>query len=138
MATEQTSRVATEEASFPKWASWLATLVGLWLVVSPFVLTGAITEDTAMWSTTVGGLAVLLLGGYAAYSLRTDVGTETGTAGEWAGWVTAIVGIWLAVSPFVLTGPIAEGTALWSTVVGGAIAAILTAFTGYEVHTAGA
>lgn len=138
MATEQTSRVATESASFPKWASWLATIVGLWLVVSPFVLSGAIAEGTPMWSTTISGLAVLLLAGYGAYSLRTDVETETNTAGEVSGWIAAVVGIWLLASPFVLTGALAEGTAMWSTSLGGAIVAILTAFTGYEVHAAGA
>ncbi len=70
MATEQSSTVATDSASFPKWASWLAALVGVWLIASPFVLDGAIAEGTAMWSTAIGGALALLLGAFTGYDIH--------------------------------------------------------------------
>lgn len=70
MATEQPSTVTAESGSLAKWGSWLAGLVGLWVLASPFVLTGEIAEGTPMWSNVVGGLAILILGAYAGYFLH--------------------------------------------------------------------
>jgi hypothetical protein len=59
MATEQASSVTTEAASIAKRSSWIAALVVLWVLVSPFVLSEAITSGPAMWSNIVAGLLVL-------------------------------------------------------------------------------
>jgi uncharacterized membrane protein YczE len=131
MATEQPSTVTTESGSLAKWASWLAGLVGLWVLVSPFVLTGEITEGTPLWSNVLGGLAILILAAYGAYAIRSLAETATNTAGEWSGWIAAIAGLWILASPFVLSGEIAEGTVMWSNVIGGVIALVLAAYAGY-------
>lgn len=47
-----------------------------------------------------------------------------------SGWLAATVGVSITVSPFVLTGPVGEGTAMVSTVVAGIVAAMFAGYTG--------
>jgi len=62
-------------------AAGLAALLGLWLIVSPFVydieVAGAeITSEIGFWNDVIVGLLVLALGVYSAYEARdVDVGT---------------------------------------------------------------
>lgn len=137
MATEQPSSVTTESGSLAKWASWLAGLVGLWVLVSPFVLEGTITEGNPMWSNVVGGLVILVLGAYGAFAIRSRAETETNTPGELGGWIAALSGLWIGVSPFLLSGEIAEGNPLFSNVVAGLMALLLAAYAGYYLHSRG-
>lgn len=137
MATEQASAVPTESGSLAKWASWIAALVGLWLAVSPFVLSGPIQSGTVMWSHVLGGIVIAVLAGFGAYAYRTHAATRGGSAAEWSGWIAALAGLWLLVSPFVLTGAIAESTPMFATLGGGIVALVLAAYTGYEMPTEG-
>ncbi|MFW6376862.1 MAG: SPW repeat protein, partial [archaeon] len=134
MATEQPSTVTTESGSLAKWARWLAGLVGLWVLASPFVLSGEIAEGTPMWSNVVGGLAILILAAYGAYAIRSLAETATNTAGEWSGWIAAIAGLWIGISPFVLEGSITEGNPMFSNVVAGLLALVLAAYAGYSLR----
>lgn len=132
MATEQAASVPTETGSLTKWASWLAALVGLWVLVSPFVLSGPFTSGTAMWSNVVAGIVVFVLAAFAAYELRTAVpGSEWS---EWSGWLAALAGLWILASPFVLTGSITAGNPMYSNVAAGIVAAALAAYAGYGVE----
>lgn len=135
MATEQASAVPTESGSLAKWASWIAALVGLWLAVSPFVLSGPIQSGTVMWSNVLGGILIAVLAGFAAYAYRTHPATRESGGPEWSGWIAALAGLWLLVSPFVLTGTIAEGTPMYATLGGGIVALMLAAYAGYEMPT---
>lgn len=132
MATEQASSVSTEPASLAKWTSWLAALVGLWVLVSPFALTGSIASGTAMWSNVIAGVLVLVLAAYGAYALRSSA--VTNVAAEWSGWLAGLAGLWILVSPFVLTGAIASGNPMYSNVIAGGIAAVLAAYAGYAME----
>ncbi|MFB6147163.1 MAG: SPW repeat protein [Halobacteriaceae archaeon] len=135
MATTDTSTATLPSGSFAKWTSWLAALVGLWVVVSPFVLTGSFGGGTPMLSSVVAGLAILVLGAYTSYAIRSAAEGASGTWPEWSGWIGALAGLWIAFSPFVLSGSIGSGTPMLSSVVGGLVALVLTAYTGYEIHT---
>lgn len=70
MATEQATTVTTESGSLAKWASWLAGVVGLWVLASPFVLDGAVGSGAPMWSNVAGGAIALILAAYAGYVLH--------------------------------------------------------------------
>jgi len=135
MATEQPSTVTAKSGSLAKWGSWLAGLVGLWVLASPFVLTGEIAEGTPMWSNVVGGLAILILGAYGAYTIRSLAETATNTPAEWSGWIAALAGLWIGVSPFVLSGELAEGNPMWSNLGAGIVALVLAAYAGYFLHS---
>ena len=60
-------------------ASALAALLGLWLVVSPWVYgAGATVNPAGFWNDVVIGLVVLALGAYSVYEAREhDVATPT-------------------------------------------------------------
>lgn len=135
MATKEAPTVTTEYGSLPKWASWLGALVGLWVVVSPFVLSGSIADGTPLWSNAVAGIVVLILAAFAAYTIRTAAEAATNSAGEWSGWIAALAGLWILVSPFVLSGTIGSGAVMWSNVIGGGIAFILAGYAGYHLHS---
>lgn len=134
MATEQASQVTTEYGSLPKLGNWLAALVGLWLIVSSFVLTGSIESGTPMWSTVVAGVIILVLPAFAAYAIRSTAEAAKNSTGELAAWLAAIVGLWIIASPFVLTGAVESGTVLYSNIGAGAIAFILAGYAGYFLH----
>lgn len=135
MAIEQASRVRTEYGSLPKWGNWVAAVVGMWVLVSPFVLTGSIQSSTPMWSNAIGGAVVLILPAFAAYAIRSTAETAKNSIGEWSGWFAALAGLWILVSPFVLTGAIETGTVLWSNIIAGGLALILAGYAGYYLHT---
>lgn len=135
MATEDASTVTTESGSLAKWANWIAALIGLWVLVSPFILSGSIAEGSALWSTVAAGLVILILAAYGAYSIRTAVEATTGSTGEWSAWLAALVGLWILVSPFVLSGSIATGTVMTGTVVAGLATFILAVYAGYHLHS---
>lgn len=135
MATEQTATVTTTAASLAKWTSFLAAVIGLYVLASPFFLTGAIAEGTAMWSNVVAGIAILVLGAFGAYELRTADELGPGTTGEYTGSLAALVGLWILATPFVLTGAIAEGTVMWSNVVAGVLVLLLAGYAGYFVQS---
>lgn len=135
MAMEETPTVTATGPSFAKWSSWLAALVGLWVLASPFVLTGSIATGTAFWSTVGAGILVVVLATFGAYATRTAVESDPNSAAEVSSWVAAIVGVWIAASPFVLTGAISDGTAMWSHLGAGLIVLILGGYAGYRIDT---
>jgi thiol:disulfide interchange protein len=60
-------------------AAGIAALLGLWLIVAPFVLGAAgdatavdAVNDLAFWNDTIAGAIALLLGLYSAYEIRKD------------------------------------------------------------------
>lgn len=132
MATEQASGVTTDSASLARWSSWLAALVGLWVLASPFVLSGPISSGTVLWSNVVSGALVLVLAAFGAYEVRTA--TTGGALSEWSAWIAAVAGIWILASPFVLAGSITVGTPLWSNVIAGLVVAVIAAYAGYAIR----
>lgn len=55
-----------------EWTSWLAALLGLWVLVSPFALGEPPSGANAYYSDIAAGVLVLVLAAYAAYDIRTD------------------------------------------------------------------
>lgn len=132
MATRQAPKVTTGTGSLSKWLSRLAALLGLWVLSSPFVLTGAVGSGLPMWSNVIAGALILVFAGYAAYSFRTNSDVGDGTADEWSGWLAALAGLWIVVSPFLLTGMITGRTVMWSNAIAGSVALVLGAYAGYR------
>lgn len=136
MATERQSTVSSPSVSLGKYASWLAALVGLWVLVSPFVISGSFGGGTAMYSTIVSGVVVLVLSAFGAYSVRSGAETPPNSYGEISGWLASIAGLWIGVSPFVLTGSIGSGTPMWSNVIFGFLALVFAGYAGWILNDA--
>jgi hypothetical protein len=78
------------------WQDYVTAIVGIWLMVSPYFLaapSGNITTGLGMagWNAVACGGAVLILAAAAIWAFRT-----------WEEWVTAVIGLWLIASPWLL------------------------------------
>ena len=93
-------------------AAWINVLLGIWVIISPFVL-GFASIPQAMWNNVGAGIVV------AALAL-----TQTGSPRQsgWS-WANVILGAWLIISPFALA--FATTTAVWNNVILGIIILIV-------------
>jgi len=72
---------------------WITGILGLFLVMAPFVL-GYSMDVTAMWSSIILGLAVIVLSAIKGFVHN--------MAARWEYWLVAIMGVLAIVAPFVL------------------------------------
>lgn len=52
------------------WTNWIVALFGLWILATPFFMTGSVDSGTAMWSNVISGLVVLVLAGWNGYEAQ--------------------------------------------------------------------
>jgi hypothetical protein len=74
-----------------RWQDWLNMLLGAWLFASPWLLKYADDLPRAAWSAWISGAAIVL---FAAFALYIPKAAEE--------IVNALLGVWVAVSPWVL------------------------------------
>jgi len=89
-------------------AGWMVAILGAWEFVSAFALHGSLP---AIWSPFFVGIAVLLM---AVWSVNTD---NLSTAIKLA-WINALLGLWIAASPFALGFASAKAAMINDIVVG--------------------
>jgi hypothetical protein len=120
-------------------AGGIVVLLGIWILITPFFWgtatgTGAWGGGGAWlyWSNIISGIVIAILAGYS---------TSSGNSG--AGWLAALVGIWVLITPFFWGAMSGAGLAwwggggawlYWSNVISGIIVAILA---GYSVRSGG-
>lgn len=93
-------------------ASGLNVLLGIWLIIAPFVLVYADVE--ALWNDIIVGIIIAVLAGVRI----------SGVFGStWLSWVNFVLGLWLVIAPFVLG--YLTGRALWNDVIVGITVAAL-------------
>ena len=97
--------------------SWLVALAGVWLVLSPFIL-GYSGTTVAMWNAIIIGLALIVVEVWAA-------NTESVTVDKYLDWVSAVLGLWLILSPFIL-GFSALVMAMWNFIIIGVVVIVLS------------
>ncbi|RLD05194.1 MAG: hypothetical protein DRI32_04435 [Chloroflexi bacterium] len=92
--------------------SWWIVVLGAWEIVAPFIF-GYSAEKTALWDAIILGVALVILGIWAA--LVKDESTL-----KTLSWVNAALGVWLIIAPFLLSY---SGTtsALWNDIVVGLV-----------------
>ena len=104
---------------------WLTGLLGLALIVAPFVL-GFNTDTNAMWSSIVLG-AVILVASVLEGAFR--------DASNWEYWLGALAGILAVVAPFLLQFNTPEqSTQMWTSIILGAVISLLCI---YEISAEG-
>lgn len=72
------------------WQDTVSLILGVWLVLSPWVLGFTMTE-AAMWNAVAFGLLISVMAVLALVEFH-----------EWEEWADMAVGLWLVVSPWVL------------------------------------
>lgn len=95
-------------------------LLGLWLVIAPFIFEAPTTD---LWNDVIVGAAIVLLAGYNYYRETNQQPMSTGGAG-----LTLLLGIWLIIAPFVFG---VSGALLWNDVIVGVIVASLAGYNAY-------
>jgi hypothetical protein len=100
-----------------RWEDWMDMLLGIWLIISPFLLAyeGGYGGVSA-WNSYVVG-AVLVVATFSAIKKPMI----------WQEWVGLLLGLWLIFSPFIL-GFRAESAAAWNQGAIGLIIAIAAGF----------
>jgi hypothetical protein len=102
-----------EPAPAGQWAIGINLLLGLWLIVAPWIL-GDGGEGNVVWNEVVVGAAIALI-----------AVVRVNAPARWAplGWINVVLGGWLVVAPFVLT----SNTALisWNDVIIGVAVVIM-------------
>lgn len=83
---------------------WFNLILGVWLVIAPFVGVG-MTSDAAAWNSYVAGVAVAILAGAAIARPQ-----------AWEEWVNLLIGLWLVLAPFVL-GFTDQPGPMWNQIV---------------------
>lgn len=95
------------------WQDWLTAVVGVWLVVSPWVLTFAMPEGASTtvidWNFVLSGTVAVMLGVAALASYR-----------FWEEWADMALGLWLVASPWVLQFT-ASSAGKWNAIACGII-----------------
>ena len=92
-------------------AVWINVLLGIWVIISPFVL--AFPSQKAIWNNVAAGIVIGVLAIIRSF-MREQLG--------WS-WINVLLAIWLIVSPFVLG--FMSGAALWNNVILGIIIAAI-------------
>lgn len=134
--TGETDTPATRTRDEPganKWLSGIASLIGLWIAVSPFVYE---TAATMLWNNVLVGAAIFLLAGYNYYRIVTDHPSSTGVLS-----LAALLGLWTVVSQFAIDGRFAVSgldaapeALVWSNVVSGILAAAIVSYVAYAAR----
>lgn len=103
--------------------SGMNVVLGLWTIVSPFVLAFS-QYAVPMWNNIATGGAVVLCALFRLSNRHRQTG--------WS-WINVILGAWLIISPFVL-GFATMTTPLWNNIIIGALTVIVAASSMAAVH----
>jgi hypothetical protein len=104
------------------WASWLNLILGLWMIISPWVV-GYAVNPTALWNGVVLGILIGIAGIVAAQA-----------ASAAASWWNVAFGVWLFFSPWILQfGTMRNAVA--NNLIVGAVVVILALIAGLSRTT---
>lgn len=115
------------------WTSGINVLLGLWLVIAPFLL-GYSGLTAALWNDVAVGALIAILAG-----IRTAKPLQQ----EGISWTNVVLGAWLIVAPFVLGYGAAQaqpgsatGAALSNDIIVGLLVVVLASWSGFASKAA--
>ncbi|HVC20974.1 MAG TPA: SPW repeat protein [Vicinamibacterales bacterium] len=100
-----------------RWASWVSVVLGIWLIVAPFVVgyrrisAAAATEDAVM------GILILAVSLWAALAAAPPAA---------ASWIVFLFGLWVVVAPFAIGDRSMATSARMNDVIVGALTLIMS------------
>jgi len=106
--------------------NWVVLALGIWEVVSAFVL-GRWPTPVAFWNALIVGVLIVVL---ATFIER----REDARFDETLVWSIAGLSFWLVVSPFALAYDVLVPIAMWNDVIVGLVALILSLWAQNALH----
>ena len=113
-------RKVTETLSH-RWQDVVNLIAGVWLIAAPWLL-GFTQDGTAAWNAYVLGAIIAVAAAAALVAFH-----------EWEEWVSALLGLWLIVSPWIL-GFTGLAAAMWNAIVVGVIVGGLALWAIYDAR----
>lgn len=107
-----------------RWEDWANLLLGAWLFVSPWVLQFVVptgSNASAAWNAWISGIVIAVVALVALFQSQ-----------QWKEWANILVGIWVAISPWVL-GYTSLTTATSNAVIVGIITVCLAGWELYDI-----
>lgn len=101
-----------ENETTVKWLGGISAVVGLWLVLAPFIL--GFSTTTSYWNELIVGVIAIVLGLTQLASPRTS----------WPSWINLVAAVWLIISPYAFNPP--EAGAYTNAVVSGLVLGIVS------------
>lgn len=95
-----------------RWQDWVNLILGVWLFITPFVFGMIPVAGAAAWNGYIFGGIVAVLSVWALAQPR-----------AWEEWVNLVIGIWLILSPFILTFT-NQTAAMWNHLIVGIIVGV--------------
>jgi hypothetical protein len=102
----------TSDTSAKRWQDQLILLLGLWFFITPWVF-GYPIPSLQAWTAFISGAVIVLLAAFDLYKTY-----------FWAVTINLLVGIWVAVSPWVL-GLAGNPELTWNSLIVGLAVAVL-------------
>jgi hypothetical protein len=98
-------------------ASGINLILGLWLIIAPFVL-GCTSYRHSEWNSIVVGVIVAALAAIRIWG---------GRSASWLSWIIAALGLWMIVSPWIYSNSDVNAI-LWNDIIVGVIILVLGAW----------
>jgi len=102
----------TSDTSAKRWQDQLILLLGLWFFITPWVF-GYPIPSLQAWTAFISGAVIALLAAYDLYKTY-----------FWAVTINLLVGIWVALSPWLL-GLAGNTELMWTSLIVGVAVAVL-------------
>ncbi len=99
-------------------------LIGIWLIISPFVV---MAFNQFMNMTPNNVIVGILVGLFALFRVSSTARPQ------WS-WANVVLGIWLIISPFAL-GASSNATVVWHNVIAGIVVALLAWANAFRTHS---
>lgn len=127
-SSTETDRTTTQtfDADAMKWVSGIVSLIGLWILASPFLFE---TSNFSLWNNVVVGAAIFMIAGYTFYQLSNGMYASVGVLS-----LVVLLGLWTIAAPYVVD--FNTGAIELSNIAAGSAVAILAGYEAYANRTA--
>lgn len=114
--------------AWTKWQDWGVLVLGILLLVAPWIFGTATTHALIAWNAGIVGVA-LVASTLWAFAQASVSATEWG----YIAWFQLILGVWLIIAPWLL-GFAAIGTAAWTAWIVGIFVVVIAVWKVLEVR----
>ena len=105
-------------------ASGINLILGLWLIIAPFVL-GFTVHTHSEWNTIIVGILVATIAAIRIWG---------GRGASWLSWINAGLALWLIVSPWIY-GNSDVSAIMWNDIIVGVVVLVLSAWSALAQET---